>query len=480
MDDDLDKILNRKAGFIYPAIYAETEVRLMRFPANRRNPSDMRYTLETFQLSDLPSTRYKALSYTWGRANVISDLHEILLDGQQFFIRKNLFEFLTIAAGKGETGLFFVDAICINQLDKAERLFQVREMARVYRNADKVVAWLGIPNTQRTLNDVQSLAEIKDRTGCAGWTSNQWDAFKYLSFHPYWSRIWIVQEVILAPSMEVWCWYFVFPLALFVGTPQYSLPFRDTTSSKRERLRTVNNEIYTHCSPADRVTTHRTRLVNLLKRDPLAQGTAVGTLEEMTTSLTMPYMKAETYQSTVPDLVHEIVPKFGMFQCSDPRDKLYGFLGILKDSSRAEVNPDYTMSVTYAFRQALKIGFREIEHEHSATADIKNSDEIFRLCLAYYCAAHSVFGIEDYESIVIIQEVVAELRKQAPLTSFTDRIGSRRPSIWNDINPEIVLDPEKLLQMVAPKRDVWVKSVCSYRIRLRDILKIRGITCIGR
>lgn len=450
MCDDLDKVLNRDHGFKYVPINAKAQVRLLRLSSHYANLRHMQYSLEAFDFSDLPSTQYVALSYTWGHATSIDDIREIEIDGQPFFVRRNLSGFFDTAAGKGESGLFFVDAICINQLDSAERTFQVREMARVYRNATKVIAWLGIPESARKLAEVQSLGQMKDKTDCANWTAEQWEGFRLLSYHPYWNRVWIVQEVLLAQRMEVWCWYFTFPLSLFAGVSSTSLPSPEVRYSEEGRPRSVVDAVSRSCSPAERIITHRTRHVLRPIKDPLSQGTAVGTLEEITAGLMRPYLVAETYQSYVPDLIHEIVRKFGMLNCSDSRDKLYGFLGVLKDTSRAKVDPDYNMPVSYAYRQALKIGLNEIGAEYWTRAYVKMPKSVYSACIAYYCDVRDAFRIDDAESMSILQEVVSEFSYGTlPMDSMTEGIWPQ-PFIGQNEDPTVFQDFGQLLRIAIP------------------------------
>ncbi|KAI0886325.1 HET-domain-containing protein [Annulohypoxylon maeteangense] len=408
MSDNLDRILNRDGHFKHPIINSQTQARLMRLSPNRTKNRRLQYRLEVFDLSSFSSIEYTALSYTWGRAVSVDELYEILIDDQPFFVRRNLYNFLATAAGKETSGLFFVDAICINQLNSAERQHQVQQMTRIYRNANNVISWLGVPETVQDLDSVRILAQTRGR----------WDGFQYISYHPYWSRVWILQEVLLAQRVEVWCWYFTFPLDLFAGIDSSKVNYHisQVRLSSDGRPQTVVDAISRSCSPAERIITHRTRHVFRPIVDPLAQGTAVGTLEEMIKALAYPYMATETYQSSIPDLIHQVVRKFGMLQCSDPRDKLYGFLGILKDNSRAKVNPDYTMPISYAFRQALKIGLEEIGGEHWFGLYSTSRNQVYTILLTYYCDVRDAFDMEDSNSMAILEEVVAELRSEALTT----------------------------------------------------------------
>lgn len=94
-------------------------------------------SLSSCQLDD---TRYKCLSYVWGNAN---DAAVILLNGQHFPVTRNLFIALRRLRGNGETQALWIDAICINQIDTAEKTLQVSRMAQIYTKTDEVLIWLG-------------------------------------------------------------------------------------------------------------------------------------------------------------------------------------------------------------------------------------------------------------------------------------------------------------------------------------------------
>ncbi|KAI2619762.1 HET-domain-containing protein [Hypomontagnella submonticulosa] len=450
MSDDLDKILNRQFGFKYGVISPQTQVRLLRLYPRHARLRNLQFNLETFQLSDLPSIQYSALSYTWGRATSIDDIREIVIDGQLFFVRRNLSDFLNTATGKGKSGLFFVDAICINQLDYTERVSQVREMARVYRNAAEVIAWLGHPDTQQDLDNVRSLGQERDCSDCTHWTKQQWAGFRYLSYHPYWTRVWIVQEVQLAKRIEVWCWYFTFPLSLFRNIPLNTLPWRRKLRFSAEGRPHIEVDAVSRArSPAERIVSDRTRLVLRETDDSLAQGTLVGTLDEMITELTRPHMTAETYQSQLPDSIHQLVRKFGMLECSDPRDKLYGFLGMLKESRRAQVDIDYTKEVGYAYRQALKIGLGEIGGDYWAEAHYWEPDVLYGTCLGYYCDARDAFGMGDDESMSILQEIITELCAETQFEGDLAEFERRHPLLWHQADLGTLLTFDKIMLYAA-------------------------------
>jgi hypothetical protein len=86
---------------------------------------------------------YVALSYEWGPAK--ADL-TVNVDGREFRVRQNLFNILTEYARRiSEKSYLFVDAICIDQSNLAERNAQVSVMGDIFASAIEVSAWLSDP-----------------------------------------------------------------------------------------------------------------------------------------------------------------------------------------------------------------------------------------------------------------------------------------------------------------------------------------------
>lgn len=83
---------------------------------------------------------YTALSYCWGNSRVTRNID---LDGQEFHVRTNLFEYLKQRREPTRSVMLWIDAICINQSDKSERSAQVTRMTSIYMNAQLIEIWLG-------------------------------------------------------------------------------------------------------------------------------------------------------------------------------------------------------------------------------------------------------------------------------------------------------------------------------------------------
>ncbi|PSN72337.1 heterokaryon incompatibility, partial [Corynespora cassiicola Philippines] len=83
---------------------------------------------------------YRCLSYMWGAPFAH---HEILINGGRFRVGDNLHRFLHTARRLYPSQPLWIDAICINQRDLAEKGHQVQAMGHIYRKAKEVLIWLG-------------------------------------------------------------------------------------------------------------------------------------------------------------------------------------------------------------------------------------------------------------------------------------------------------------------------------------------------
>jgi hypothetical protein len=91
---------------------------------------------------------YTCLSYVWGPTEL--DSHVILLNNRPFFVRKNLWDFLSVASlnkinldFSQATKSLWIDVLCIDQENLSERNHQVQQMGEIYSHAQHVLAWLG-------------------------------------------------------------------------------------------------------------------------------------------------------------------------------------------------------------------------------------------------------------------------------------------------------------------------------------------------
>lgn len=83
---------------------------------------------------------YEALSYVWGDKS--SDGCRIILDNIEISVRRNLWDALHALRNRTTGRVLWVDALCINQDDLDERGHQVRLMRKVYSQTSRCIAWI--------------------------------------------------------------------------------------------------------------------------------------------------------------------------------------------------------------------------------------------------------------------------------------------------------------------------------------------------
>jgi len=101
-------------------------------------------SLEVIRLPDgdnSTSKSFEALSYAWGPEDLF---REMSLDNTKVTITPNLENALReLRQAKGDR-LLWVDAVCIDQANYNEQSEQVRMMSSIYRQADRVIIWMGL------------------------------------------------------------------------------------------------------------------------------------------------------------------------------------------------------------------------------------------------------------------------------------------------------------------------------------------------
>jgi hypothetical protein len=154
-------------------------IRLIRILPARNSDDFIRCSLRLASTD----TEYTCLSYVWGH----EDSGEwIDLNNKRFPARQNLCSFLRSARHLPVliSRWLWIDAICIDQFNTPELQHQVQQMGRIYAGAEEVISWLGTDQ-----NIVTSFRDCSDNGRLRGLDA--------LYRSPYWSRAWVVQEVIL-------------------------------------------------------------------------------------------------------------------------------------------------------------------------------------------------------------------------------------------------------------------------------------------
>ena len=166
-----------------------------------------------------PSTtpHYEALSYTWGSPDVFKT---IVCDGRRTSVSANLFDALHCLRQLEKAVVFWIDQLCINQKDAEERSSQVMLMGSIYSKASRVVVWLGVEDAdskagialaRNVLNKVGDrhhfhlMPEHMKSLSLPPYKDRQWRALGRFLQRPWFSRVWIIQEVVMSTNTIFVC-----------------------------------------------------------------------------------------------------------------------------------------------------------------------------------------------------------------------------------------------------------------------------------
>jgi hypothetical protein len=227
--------------------------------------------------------KYEALSYMWGDQTL---REQIFVDGKRFFVAQNLWYALHYLRKRVIGRRYWIDAICINQADIPERNRQLRIMPHIYMRAHMVLIWLGKKHTRWEDSGTLSNEAIAYSWGF----SLPLAKAEQLYCDDYWDRVWIVQEIGKARKIRVCISRGEVPWDVFI---QELKEYIDKVKEVRpDRLVRKNNG----------------------KAGPL-------NLEKQ---LQEKYRRGHT--------LRELLENYQTSVCKDPRDKIYGFIGLAVDA----------------------------------------------------------------------------------------------------------------------------------------------------
>ncbi|KAF4447811.1 HET-6OR heterokaryon incompatibility protein (het-6OR allele) [Fusarium austroafricanum] len=174
---------------------------------------------------------YTAVSYVWGTATKPKLIH---CNSIPVYVTRNLYSALIYLRGKSRPTVLWVDAICINQRDNNEKGVQVQRMGDIYRQSARTIAWLGKGTilSHLAFTSCRALADERRRTleqpdEAAAHTNSEtatthsflqrlieivrperlWrlGTMMHLLRRPYFTRVWIIQEIALSPILDLAC-----------------------------------------------------------------------------------------------------------------------------------------------------------------------------------------------------------------------------------------------------------------------------------
>jgi hypothetical protein len=295
------------------------------------------------------------------------------MHGRLVQVTSNIFSALVALRKRDEERVLWVDALCINQENIRERSEQAQWMQSIYQRARQTVAWLGDANQysnhamdlleklRGTQQDIDRFNWPEDMLGWQGshfdpafalgegkdalfdavslylsdlgltqlidLSEADWTALEnFLTIRPYWTRLWVVQEVANGQKVEIRCE----SRSMGLDTLKY-LPCMNRPLGKKPEYSPEDAAAHIRFR---RLITKPFQLVRQrrLTRHPMRN---FG-MEESSTSFMNPM---ETFRS---------------FQYTDPRDKVYALLGLTSvDKDMPLPKLDYSKTVSQVYSETV-------------------------------------------------------------------------------------------------------------------------------
>ncbi|KAH0531213.1 hypothetical protein TsFJ059_000073 [Trichoderma semiorbis] len=301
-------------------------------PTNPAQEVEIQLSLRVVNLDDNPSDN--ALSYTWGapsreaaaRGMNSTPTCHIKCNGESILVTQNLFDCLQQFIHGSNPMEFWIDAICIHQ-GSEEQNQQVNLMADIYRQAKKLTIWLGKADeyTDQARIFIEAFArscrasgadhqavvdELKQRA--------QLSALASFFNRTWFTRVWVVQEVVLSQTATMICGSSVFNWDDITEVSHYL-----ATSVSKQEFHAAGLE-----------------LQELQYKNPAKMAAVKRDLVKL--AVVEKQLKRE---STI--LLHSLI-RFRNWDSFREHDKVYAFLGIHKAALKLEdADPDSPLYPRY-------------------------------------------------------------------------------------------------------------------------------------
>lgn len=309
-------------------IVTKDQARLMVLEPSQDPEADLRAALVTIPIDQLHLYAYTALSYHWGESTVGNPIfissQPIMTAGNtdnmsdatvsvasRLNVKDNLYEALRHLRDKDEAILLWVDGICIDQESEAEKGAQVPGMAKIYSCAADVCVWLGSADrggrTDRAMDFISQVVSAYDIDALIRKEeADNWSDLLFLMRSSWFSRRWVIQELALAKEATIRC-----------GSKQVDWrDFSDAISIfdlNFHKIRMLLSD-----RPGDYYAITELRPLGAKILVDVLSNTFFRAADR---SLFEPAKTLETLVSSLPT-----------FETTDPRDTVYAFLNIAKDT----------------------------------------------------------------------------------------------------------------------------------------------------
>ncbi|TVY15876.1 Heterokaryon incompatibility protein 6, OR allele [Lachnellula arida] len=305
---------------------------------------------------------FTALSYSWGDQ---TQRCEILLNGAPISITKNLESALRHLRLQDKPLTLWIDALCIDQSDDVEKGEQIEQMGQIYSEALSVITWLGpaADNSDVAMQWIQRYARhrrLLEKADLCGTESVEGKiqtfiedlkiqlsqdsaeqlmcvaAVEQLLKRPYWSRVWVVQELVSTSNTLFVC-----------GTEEV------TEDALHHSLRLLRNFRRYHTLK--------------VSQDTSASQSQRASIISIDTQHPITLLKFR--RATGPFPLIYLMRSLRKFGATDPRDKVFALLGIAGDAEALGLHPDYRKSCEEVYTELALTLIRNGYHDPLSLSD---------------------------------------------------------------------------------------------------------------
>ncbi|KAK5662486.1 hypothetical protein OQA88_8397 [Cercophora sp. LCS_1] len=307
--------------FVYQPLSQSDQIRVLKVSPATDGDTEISTTFEIQSLAKNAFPNFEALSYMWGDQ---TERATISLDGTPFSVSRHLQGTIKALRDTTEPRYLWIDAICINQTDIKERNQQVQLMRVIYQRAKTVLVWLDrevdpcLPAFQKlnTFTEKSELAEL-------GEDPELWDPLCEVFKDPYWSRVWIQQEISNAASLRLFCRH----VELRVYSVYHLLRLF-------YQIQLENILGFTWWDWA-------------LKKPSVTLPPRFGLIDSH-----LQPIKGTTLGGTDLDLI-ETLSKTCTLKCTDDRDRVYGIMFLAPGCRQGDIKVDYRLTLSEVYAEVV-------------------------------------------------------------------------------------------------------------------------------
>jgi hypothetical protein len=303
---------------------------------------------------------YEAISYSWGRPLFETSIQ---CNGINFPITCHLADALRHFRYQDKQRYLWIDAFCINQYDDAEKSRQVQNMLLIFEKAKGVVAWLGLPqNTSIFVDFLSDELMPSDRTSlyrssvphdpqCVAILDQMAEESEEVRSRSWFRRTWVRQEVFAAKEINLHLGRHVFSFNKFTTIIEWLC----------KKIEDKDGEDYSFGASL--------KTIKLLQDSTRHSGADLSDDAER--------RALASRRGSFINHVMGILAPSTYFLTTDPRDRIYGALGMIfspsaesrirffSHFSAKKYSVDYSKSVSQVYQDFVKFCI-----EYSGTLDI--------------------------------------------------------------------------------------------------------------